>query len=62
MVRLLGEEMKKSEKANGFVIDGFPANLNQGMKNDDLTHILSKVYLYFIIFSKHKSIIMLNVL
>ena len=31
VVRLLGEEMKKSEKANGFVIDGFPANLNQGM-------------------------------
>ena len=23
--------MKKSEEANGFVIDGFPANLNQGM-------------------------------
>ena len=31
VVRLLGEEMKKSENANGFVIDGFPANLNQGM-------------------------------
>jgi len=29
VVRLLGEEMKKSEEANGFVIDGFPANLNQ---------------------------------
>jgi len=29
VVRLLGEEMKNSEKANGFVIDGFPANLNQ---------------------------------
>ena len=27
---MLGEEMKKFEDVNGFVIDGFPANLNQG--------------------------------
>ena len=30
VVWLLGEEMKKFEDANGVVIDGFPANLNQG--------------------------------
>ena len=30
VVWLLGEEMKKFEDVNGFVIDGFPANLNQG--------------------------------
>ena len=31
VVQLLGEEMKKTNEANGFVIDGFPANLNQGL-------------------------------
>ena len=30
VVWLLGEEMKKFEDVNGFVIDGFPANLTQG--------------------------------
>ena len=31
VVQLLGEEIKKTNEANGFVIDGFPANLNQGL-------------------------------